>query len=169
MVARTSDPRSRYSTPGKGVRLGWVSAIATAAAAIFAAYAARQSRNQVKAANEASQISADAAQIQVFENIFRDIQQQEQQFYGAKSASPEDKALRDRMFFNTINYLAFLLDSKILRRAEFLDYFRDAFLYWWTLFEREVPEVDRNNTRNYPEFKRVVSEIKNPPPKFETL
>jgi hypothetical protein len=28
---------------------------------------------------------------------------------------------------------------------------------------------DRNNTRNYPEFKRVVSEIKNPPPKFETL
>jgi hypothetical protein len=146
-----------------------VSAVATATAALFAAYAAWQSKNQVKAAKEASQIAADAAQIQVFENIFRDIQQQEQQFYGAKNPSPEDKALRDRMFFNTINYLAFLLDSKILRKIEFLDYFRDAFLYWWTLFEREVPEVDRNNPRNYPEFRRIVCEIKNPPPKFQTL
>lgn len=146
-----------------------VSAIATAVAAGMAALAAWLSRGQLKAARTAAEISADAAQIQVFENIFRDIQQQEQQFYGAKNPSPEDKALRDRMFFNTVNYLAFLLDSKILRKTEFLDYYRSAFLYWWTLFEKEVTDVDRNDPSKYEEFKRVVCAIRNPPPIFRGL
>lgn len=145
------------------------SAIATAAAAGFAAYAAWQSRNQVKAANEASQISADAAQIQVFENIFRDILQQEERFYTGKPASPEEKGQRDRMFFNTINYLAFLIDSKILRKTELLEYYKDAFLYWWTLFEREVSEVDRKNPKCYPEFKRIVSDFRRETPKFQSV
>ncbi len=155
------------SATALGVNWDAVSAIATAIAAGLAAYAAWQSRNQVKAANEASQVSADAAQIQVFENIFRDIQQQEERFYSGKPASDEEKGLRDRMFFNTINYLAFLIDSKILRKAELLDYYRDAFLYWWTLFEREVPEVDRNNPKTYPEFKRVISDLRRQTPKFQ--
>ncbi len=73
------------------------------------------------------------------------------------------------MFFNTINYLAFLLDAKILRKAEFVVFYRDAFLYWWTLFEENVDEVDRANPRYYAEFKRVVSDLKNPPPKFSSL
>lgn len=146
-----------------------VSAVATSIAAVMAAIAAWLSREQVKAAKTSAEISADAAQIQVFESIFRDIQQQEQRFYSVKNPSPEDKALRDRMFFNTINYLAFLLDSKILRKAEFVVFYRDAFLYWWTLFEENVDEVDRANPRYYAEFKRVVSDLKYPPPNFSTL
>jgi hypothetical protein len=135
----------------------------------MAAVAAWLSRGQLAAARAAAEISADVAQIQVFENIFRDIQEQEQQFYGARNPNPEDKALRDRMFFNTVNYLAFLLDSRILRKAEFIEYYRSAFLYWWTLFEREVPDVDRNDPSKYEEFKRVVSDLRNPPPTFSSL
>jgi hypothetical protein len=146
-----------------------VSAVATSVAAIAAAYAALQSKRQVKAAREVSEISADSAQIQVFENIFRDIQQQEQQFHNSQPSTLEEKALRDRMFFNTVNYLAFLLDSKILRRVEFMNYYRDAFLFWWNLFEKEVPAFDRNDPSKYEEFKRIVSDIKNPPPSFELI
>jgi len=160
------------STPEVAAGMDWnaVSAVATSVAAAMAAIAAWLSREQVKAAKTAAEISADVAQIQVFESIFRDIQQREQQFYGGvRNSSPEDKALRDRMFFNTINYLAFLLDAKILRKAEFVVFYRDAFLYWWTLFEENVDEVDRANPRYYAEFKRVVSDLKNPPPKFSSL
>ena len=146
-----------------------VSAVATSVAALAAAVAAGFAHQQVKAARTAVEVSADAAQIQVFENIFRDIKQQEQEFYGTKSPSDEDKALRDRMFFNTVNYLAFLLDSKILRKPEFLDYYRDAFLYWWTLFEKEVPDFDRSAPTKYGEFKRVVAGIKNASPSFRCL
>ena len=134
--------------------LNWDAASACAAgvAAIAAAIAAWFSARQVTAAK-------DAVQIQIFENVFRDIRQQEREFYGVKKLSGEEKALRDRVFFNTINYLAFLLESKILKRREFLDYYHDAFLYWWTLFEKEVPDLDRNDPKKYEEFKRIVLEI----------
>ena len=157
------------SATAAGTNWDALSAVATSAAAIFAAYAAWQSKRQVDSAVEAARISADASQVQVFENIFRDIQQQEQLFHGRRDLTPEDKALRDRMFFNTVNYLAFLLDAKILRKPEFLGFYRDAFLYWWSLFEKEVPEIDRADPQKYGEFKSVVSLITNPPPTFRTI
>jgi len=152
-------------------KMDWnaVSAVATSIAAIAAAYAALQSKRQVQAAREISQISADAAQIQVFENIFQNIQHQEQQFHSSRPTSLQEKAERDRMFFNTVNYLAFLLEAKILRNADFVDYYRAAFLYWWDLFEKAVPDVDRNDPSKYEEFKRIVSGIKNPPPHFDLV
>jgi hypothetical protein len=143
-----------------------VSAIAAAVAAIAAAIAAWLSAKQVKAAKDAIKLQADAVQFQIFEDIVRDIQQQEQQFFEAKNPTPEDKAHRDRMFFNAINHLAFLLDGKLLQKAEFLEYYRDAFLYWWTLFEKEVPDLERNDPTKYEEFKRIVAGIRNPPPAF---
>ncbi len=152
-------------------KMDWnaVSAVATSIAAIAAAYAAFQSKRQVQAAREASEISADSAQIQVFENIFRDIQQQEHQFYSSRHSTPKEKAQRDRMFFNTVNYLAFLLEAKILRKVDFMNYYRDAFLYWWNLFEKEVPAVDRDDPSKYEEFRRIVSGMKNPSPRFDMV
>ena len=146
-----------------------VTAIASCCAAFAAAWAAWLSREQVKAAREAAEISADTAQNQMFDNIFQVIRRQEEEFYRNATPSPSAKELRDRMFFNTVNYLAFLLESKVIQKQEFVDYFREAFLYWWTIFEREVPGEDRRDPAMYPEFKRIVDNIKVPPPDIKAL
>lgn len=159
------------TTPTSTTGFDWnaVSAIGSAVAACAAAWAAWLSREQVTAAREAAEISADTAQNQMFDSIFQVIQRQEQEFYINSTPNPSAKELRDRMFFNTVNYLAFLLESKVIQKQEFVDYFREAFLHWWTIFEREVPEEDRKDPTMYPEFKRIVDNIKVPPPTIETL
>ena len=64
------------------------------------------------------------------------------------------------MFFNTVNYLAFLIDAKVLTKTEFVKFFfRDAFLHWWTMFEEHVPLEDRSDPEKYSEFKRVLRAI----------
>ena len=146
-----------------------VSAIGTAFAAAFAAYSSWLSRSQVKAAKEAAEISSDAIQIQVFNDIFKDIQQQGKHIECSAGLSPEEQAFQDRMFFNTVNYLAFLIEDKVLRKPAFIDYYRDAFIHWDKLFEIRVPLDDRNDPRKYPELKRMIAGLKNPIPSFPLL
>ena len=137
-----------------------VSSISAALAAGCAAYSSWQSHNQVKAAKDAAEISADAIQIQVFDNIFREVQQKEKHFECSAGLNSEQQAFQDRMFFNTVNYLAFLVQSKILRKSEFLDYYRDAFIHWDKLFELRVSLEDRSDARKYPEFKKMVAALR---------
>src|SRR5580658_699662 len=115
-----------------------VSAIAACLAAVFAALAAWQSKRQVEAAKQTAEITADTLQVQVFENLFNDIREQERHFYSVQISGLEDKALRDRMFFNTINHLAFLLEAKILRKREFVTFYSSAFRHWWKMFQEHV-------------------------------
>ena len=68
-----------------------VSSLSVAAAAIFAAFAAWLACRQLSASRKSIQLQADIGQIQLFENIFRDIRELERQFYSSKNLSPEEK------------------------------------------------------------------------------
>ncbi|MGH9436677.1 MAG: hypothetical protein ACRD22_01970 [Terriglobia bacterium] len=135
-------------------------ALATMAAAVCAAVAAGFSGWQVRVSKKTTKLQVDSTENQMFNSIFHFIQEHEDQFYADLNVVGAKKAHRDRMFFNAVNYLAFLIESKILQRRDFFIFYSDAFLYWWEMFEREVPEVDRYDPGKYQEFKRVVGTIR---------
>ena len=129
-----------------------VSAIAAALAAAAAFVAAYFSYKQTKT-------SATTVQVQAFQNVFQEIRQQEREFYVSLSGTSATED-RDRPFFNTIEYLAFLLRRGILEQRYFREFYQDAFLDWWQLFEKHVPDHVRDDPAQYPEFKLFVQTLK---------
>jgi hypothetical protein len=106
--------------------------------------------------------SRRAIQLQVFDGIFRDIKQLDAVFsaeFKSQGTKPTARWCQD--FFNTLEYMAFLLNHKMILREEMHDFFRDAVVHWYATFAANATRADLDNPAFFPEFKKLYRTLKN--------
>jgi F0F1-type ATP synthase membrane subunit a len=106
-------------------------------------------------------LSRRATQVQVFESIFKDIRELEATYFQAYSGQSEEKKRQwATLFFNTLEYFAFLLNRKMLPAQIFLEFYKPAFLKWYEMFLAFASNHEKNDPNIYPEFKKLVMRFK---------
>lgn len=127
--------------------------IATVASAIITALA-------VWAAVWALMESKRANQLQVFWNIFNDVQDFEKDFYaGYANAGPQKQRDWALPLFNRIEFVAFLLNTKMLPKRDFLEFYGDFLLQTQNIFVSLATKDEQENPKAYPEFKKLLAQL----------
>lgn len=106
-------------------------------------------REKVKAARR-------AAQLQMFEGIFRDIRQLDSQFLKhTEEGSALDPAWRFE-FFNTLEFLAYLINHEMIETTELVEFFKIGFKVWARTFEKMFSQEQVKDSQFFPEFKKIA-------------
>jgi hypothetical protein len=130
------------------VAVSAVSAVISAGALIYAAKSVNASRR--------------ATQLQIFDGLFKDIKRLDSQYsteFKCKCTQPTSQWCDD--FFNTLEYLAFLLNHKMILREELHDFYKDAVLHWYRTFAENTSKKNLDNPDFFPEFKKLYRALKN--------
>ena len=105
--------------------------------------------------------SRRAIQLQVFDGIFRDVKKLDAEFaaqFKSQGAEPSPRWCQD--FFNTLEYMAFLLNHKMILREEMHDFYRDAVIHWHATFEANATRAALDDPAFFPEFKKLYRTLK---------
>jgi len=111
-------------------------------------------------------------EVQLFAQLFYDVRQQERQLLELKAETVGGVA-GDRgrpkleawstTFFQTLEYLAFLQNAKLIRNRPLAGYFDDSVLDWYErVFLTIASEEDRTNPERYRELKKLYDRLKTP-------
>lgn len=126
----------------------FISALSFVVSAITLLYTAR-----------AVNASRRATQLQVFDGIFRDIKHLDAEYAAEfKGAKPNARWCQD--FFNTLEYMAFLLNHNMILRRELTEFYRDAVFHWHKTFADNVSRNDLDNPDFFPEFKKLYRTLR---------
>lgn len=129
-----------------------------------------------------------AMRLQIFENIFREIRDQEVKFTEhymlplidlekrlksptTNISSPEESAeifrtlnhvrhLKTFSFFNTVEYLAFLVNKGFVSDTRLESFFGPALVFWYDELLRKHDEVGEKDPKKYEEFKKLYRRLK---------
>ena len=105
--------------------------------------------------------SRRATQLQIFDGIFRDIKRLDDEYmveFKAKGLKPTARWCQD--FFNTLEYMAFLLNHKLILKKEMQDFYADAVIHWHKTFSENANRQDLDNPDFFREFKKLYRELK---------
>lgn len=112
-----------------------VAALAAAASAFFAGVALRR--------------NSKAVRLQVLESILRDIRDLD-----------TDPPQQPRKLFNTIEYLSFVVNRRLIPGAELADFYRIGIVHWYEqVFPKHEPDGYRDPAA-FVEFKRLYEKLK---------
>lgn len=98
-----------------------------------------------------------ATQLQIFDGLFRDIKRLDAEYqedFKSKGIQPT-KRWRDE-FYNTLEYMAFLLNHELILRKEMDDFYKDAMIHWHDRFTEAANKDDLAKSDYFPEFRRLV-------------
>ena len=101
-----------------------------------------------------------AAQLQLFHSIFQEIKKLDQDYirlFRNTNTRPSKDWCFD--FFNTLEYLAFLLNHGLIEREGLSEFYDDAVRHWHRTFNENTDKKDLDDPDFYPEFKRLHRQI----------
>jgi hypothetical protein len=130
---------------------GVISALAAAAASFIAALA-------LVAALFGLRHNTRALQVQVLESVFRDIRELDREYIADfESMSRRQQTAWSSTFFNTVEYLCFLVHTELAPRGALQEFFFDQALpAWKEMFDQHVTDkVLRDGDDQFKEFKRA--------------
>ena len=124
-----------------------IGGIAAAGAAIVAACQLRESKR--------------AVQLQVFESTFKDLRSLEERYYrDVAGKGSEIEKQWCSAFFNTLEYLAFLFNAKLIPAQPILDFYRDALINWYeNIFQKKATVDQRTDPARFPELKTLYRRL----------
>ena len=102
-----------------------------------------------------------AVQLQVFESIFREIRRLDAEYqveFREKNIAPNERWCFE--FFNTTEYLAYLINHKMVRHKELYDFYEPGFLAWDQTFGQHINTSIREDPNKFREFKKLVARIR---------
>jgi hypothetical protein len=105
--------------------------------------------------------SRKATQLQVFDGIFREIKKLDAQYiseFKTQGIQPTKVWCYD--FFNTLEYLAFLINRNMILRDELHAFYSDAVRAWHVTFSENSSTKDLNDPDFYSEFKKLYRTVK---------
>lgn len=105
--------------------------------------------------------SRRATQLQIFDGIFRDIKRLDDEYmveFKAKGLKPTVRWCQD--FFNTLEYMAFLLNRKLILKKEMQDFYADAVIHWHKTFSESASRQALDDPDFFREFKKLHRELK---------
>jgi hypothetical protein len=108
------------------------------------------------------------SQLELLESIYKDIRQLEKELGQIPSPrsdndSEYDKKMEDwsSLFFNTLEWLSFLINSKEIEKKEFVDYFAPAMENWYdSIFLKWASDEQKTDSNAYPELKKFVAQLR---------
>jgi hypothetical protein len=99
-------------------------------------------------------------QLQLFEVMFRDIRELDQRYIDSfATMTPQQKTAWSATFFNTIEYLSFMLNHKFIRNRVLREFFvsSGALPGWKSMFDQHVAEKILGDAPTaFPEFKKAT-------------
>lgn len=98
-------------------------------------------------------------QLQLFEKTFNNIKETERLLYDKYGTDPDAKRNWDSLFFNTLEFFAFLVNEKHLDKR-MSKFFNDAIIDWYERIFIEYHKEDINNPTIYPDLKKLYESIK---------
>ena len=105
--------------------------------------------------------SSKTRQLQLFENIFLEIKNTERLLYDKyKKLDSNAKKEWDSLFFNTLEFFAFLINKKYLEDKKIIGFFDDAIVDWYERIFMEYHKKDLDDPKIYPELKKLYKCIK---------
>jgi len=122
-----------------------ISLILSIASAVGAVLSAIYAAKQAAAAKRATVL-------QMFESIFKEIRQLDAR---VAAHDPPDPTLLAE-FFNTVEFLAYVINHKMLDSPELTAFFDEAFPVWYRTFQKYLPEEQVKNAKFLAEFKKRV-------------
>ena len=96
--------------------------------------------------------------LQIFDGLFKEIKRLDSAYtidFKAKSINPTPQWCDE--FFNTLEYMAFLLNHKMILKDEMHDFYKDAVLHWHRTFAENTSKKDLDNPDFFPEFKNCIA------------
>ena len=132
-----------------------VSTVATIVAVIVAAIAAAVAAFQLRE-------SRRATQIQVFDATVNKLLKLDDSYYREK---PEKGSEAERQwlygFFNTLEYMSFLVNERFIPQKMFTRFYSDAFILWFeTVFLNKADDEQKNDPQRFSEFKKLYKRLK---------
>src|SRR3989338_3849994 len=101
-------------------------------------------------------------QLQLLNDSFKSIKETEITLYKEyKNADQKTKREWDSLLFNSIEQFAFLVNERYIKDKKISGFFDDAVVMWYEqIFLKHYSEEEVNNSKNYPEFKKLYHSIK---------
>ena len=127
---------------------GIVASLATALATVFAAGGLIMTGIGMRQ-------NALATQLQVLEGIFRDIRELDNRYLSNfESMSDTEKNAWSFTFFNTVEYLCFVVNNRLARKDALQGFFAEALLSWKETFDDHVEKnILKDRPHLFSEFK----------------
>jgi hypothetical protein len=145
---------------------GWtiLNTIASAVTAIAALIAVLLVIPQLTHNTQALQLQTTALQLQVFDSVFKDIRQLDHSWIEQNfdhGMTKEQRQAWCASFFNTLEYLCFLMNHRMVRQDELRQFFDTALPAWWKQFNdyRKLGLIHDAETL-FSEFKGLCKERK---------
>jgi hypothetical protein len=144
---------AQAQVPAQIANLADVATVAAAIAAIVAIFLAiPQLRHNTK-----------ALQLQVFESVFKDIRQLDHMWIEQNFEHGMTKEQRQAWcasFFNTVEYVCFLISHKMVRQKELNEFWKVALPVWWKQFNDYVGAgLIKDDARMFTEFKQMCRQF----------
>ena len=105
-----------------------------------------------------------ATQLQVFESVFRDIRDLEQKRIESVENFPDEQwRAWNASFFNTVEYLVFLMNRKVVRNDELHEFFKDALPGWCGDLQARLDDKTLiDGPKMFAELKQACRELSQP-------
>jgi hypothetical protein len=135
-----------------------VGAIAAAGGLGFTGYQLYKNNQTLKANNEEQKESNRVRELQLLESAFQQIIATEQLWYERYKDKTDKKEIQEwgSLFFNRLEWLAFLINQKFMTDKELVNFFKDAIVGWYeTLFVNHFPMEVINDDKSFPSLKKL--------------
>jgi len=101
-------------------------------------------------------------ELQLTEGIIRDLRQLEREFYDNYEKKDEyERGKWDRLFFNTVEWFALLINNKKIKDKTLTDFFGPAIIRWYEgIFEKHGDKKIIEDDSKYEEFKKLYKKFK---------
>jgi hypothetical protein len=140
-----------------GILLQVIIPISAPAGLFFAGYQIYRNSQEQKESNR-------VRELQLLENAFNQITIMEQYFYEQEAKGPANSILHEEwfvLFFNRVEWLAFLINHKFIRHEELVTYFRYPIIKWYEgVFTKHAPSAVVNSDKAFPSFKDLYKRFK---------
>jgi hypothetical protein len=96
------------------------------------------------------------------ENIFRDLRALEKEKYGL-TEDIEKKKDWASLFFNTLEWFAFLVNEKKIKDEKIKNFFKEAIVDWYEIIFLDndyIEDKQVTNAKEFPEFKKLYKKLK---------
>ncbi len=138
----------KWAASNVGVAAAVVAAFAALITAVTAVWQVRESRRAIQA--------------QVLDASFRQLREHEDRYY---EKMPEPGSQEERNwcsgFFNTLEYMSFLVNEGIIPQKRFARFYRSAIINWYdTVFQEKATADQIKNPQRFPELKKLYKRLK---------
>ena len=107
----------------------------------------------------------NAEELKLVESIFNDLRELERQKYQLPTAPTENEKLKDwaSLFFNTLEWFSFLVNSNKIKDDKTIDFFKDAVINWYDELFLDPDYIELwqvEDKKQYPELKKLYKKFK---------